>query len=407
MDLKEHIYNYVRDPKNPQYNFQLGWAYETLAHTASAAGFYLRTTEFSRDDLLTYEALLRMALCFEIQGNRMFTVTGLLMRAISLIPDRPEAYFLLARIFEHTKAWQESYTWSILGEKVAERASNAPLRTHVQYPGSYGFRFERAVSSWWIGLYDESMFLFRELKKNPLLDFEHARAVSTNLEQLDNTWKKPLLYQSSDYERLRIKFKGAQNVRRNFSQCYQDMFVLTMLDGKRNGSYLEIGCGDPWYGNNTALLEEMGWKGWSVDISQEAVNLFKKERKGKVVCVDATKMKFDPGSVTDYLQIDCDPAQTSLQVLLNIPFDEHSFRVITFEHDHYRDESNTVRDRSRLYLESCGYVLVLRDVSVNQFDSFEDWWVHPDLLPENGVKLIEHFSHYNNDPNEVERIMFN
>ena len=34
----------------------------------------------------------------------------------------------------------------------------------------------------------------------------------------------------------------------------QDMFVLTVLNGKTNGTYLEIGSGDPFIGSNTALL---------------------------------------------------------------------------------------------------------------------------------------------------------
>ena len=138
---------------------------------------------------------------------------------------------------------------------------------------------------------------------------------------------------------------------------------------------------------------------------------FKSERKGKVVLADATTMKFTglvhQDNVIDYLQIDCDPAQTSLLTLLNIPFDKYKFRVITFEHDHYLDDSHTVRDRSRSYLRSLGYVLVVDDVSVNDFDSFEDWWVHPYLLGEKGLDLVKSFRFYNSDPNRIDRIMFN
>lgn len=412
--INDKLRNYVLDPKNAQYNFQLGLEYEKQFHTSSAAGYYLRVTEFSRDNLEIYEALLRMALCFAAQGNRIFTVTGLLLRAISLLPERPEAYFLLARTHERNKDWQEAYTWAVLGEKMASSASFTPLQTNVEYPGAWAFSFERAVAAWWIGLHDESLHLFRTLKRDSTVDNDHAIVVKQNLESLDNAWKNPMMYMSRDHERLQVKFEGSANIAKNYSQCYQDLFVLTMLNGKLNGYYLEIGSGDPWYGSNTALLEKKGWIGLSIDIHKEAVRLFKLERKNPVVARDATTTNIEtllqkqkaPKDM-DYLQVDCDPAQTSMQALLNVPFHKYRFAVITFEHDHYLDESDSIRDRSRAYLRSLGYVLVLDDVSMNEFDSFEDWWVHPQLMDKRGLDLINHFRSYNNDPNQIDKCMFN
>lgn len=411
--MNDKLQNYVLDPKNSQYNFQLALEYEKQFHTASAAGYYLRVTEFSRDNLEIYEALLRMALCFSAQGNRVFTVTGLLLRAISLLPERPEAYFLLARAYERNKDWQEAYTWAVLGEKVASSAYHAPLQTNVEYPGSWALAFERAVASWWIGLHDESLHIFRTLKKDSTVDNDHAIVIRQNLEQLSNAWKNPMMYTSRDHERLRIKFNGSEMIKKNYSQCFQDLFVLTMLDGRSNGWYLEIGSGDPWYGNNTALLERKGWKGVSIDIHREAVRLFKADRKNFVKAGDATTMDIDalltkqkaPRDM-DYLQVDCDPAQTSMQALLNVPFHKYRFAVITFEHDHYLDDSDSIRDRSCQYLRSLGYVLAVNDVGMNKFDSFEDWWVHPQLLDKRGLDLINHFNHYNSDPNQIDIIMF-
>ena len=45
-----------------------------------------------------------------------------------------------------------------------------------------------------------------------------------------------------DYEKLKEKYE--ENIERNWSQVYQDIFVLSLLDGKRNGTYLEIGGDD-------------------------------------------------------------------------------------------------------------------------------------------------------------------
>ena len=46
-------------------------------------------------------------------------------------------------------------------------------------------------------------------------------------------------YTIKDHHRLRHQFSQSERVRRNWSQSMQDMFVLSMLDGKRNGVYVE------------------------------------------------------------------------------------------------------------------------------------------------------------------------
>jgi hypothetical protein len=52
--------------------------------------------------------------------------------------------------------------------------------------------------------------------------------------------------------------------------------------------------------------------------------------------------------------------------------------VITFEHDYYVDTS--IRDQARQYLQSKGYVLAAGDIAYNHTHSYEDWWIHPELV---------------------------
>ena len=253
--LEKWLAHYINDPKNQEINFNLGWHYEQQGQTASAAGFYLRSIEFGKDVNKQYEALLRMALCFERQTNRVFTLKGVLLRAISILPKRPEAYFLLSRLYERNKDWQEGYTWAVMAQQFATDPDST--QTNVEYPGFLGFRFQQAVCAWWIGLWDESLALFRELK-NKNLPHEYKISIENNLARLGSNHKEPMIYNNSKFETLRFKFTGSETIERNYSQCYQDMFVLTLLDGKTNGTYLEIGSADPYYGNNTALLEQLG-----------------------------------------------------------------------------------------------------------------------------------------------------
>jgi len=376
--MKE-LLSYISDPKNADYNFQLGLAYEDLGHTAAAAGFYVRTTEYGDDDLLTYEALLRQANVFTKQGSRVYMTKGILLRAISLMPKRPEAYFLLSRLYEVNRDWQEAYSFAVMGQQLSD--DHPRLRTNVDYPGRYGLVFEQAVSSWWIGLYDESIHLFKQLKKDPTMLPIHIAAVDRNLKNLAGpVWRDPLVYDSSRYERLRVKFPGARTIERNYSQMYQDMFVLMLMNGKRNGVFFEIGCGDPTFGSNTKLLEEWGWQGTSIDIDPAVTEKFHAERNSFVITGDATRLDYDALIDKDYdfLQIDCEPALQSLNVLLRIPFEKHRFAVVCFEHDYYLDAS--VKERSRKYLESHGYVMVVGDISPDLYNSVEDWWCKEELV---------------------------
>ena len=402
-NLQLALANYVSEPKNPRYNFNLGKVYEDMGHTAAAASFYIRTGEFACEyegnDLLAYEALLRLALCFEHQGSRIFTTKGVLLRAIALMPKRPEAYFLLARIYEIANEWQESYAWSIVGETLLDHTQDfEKLITNVEYPGKYGLTFERAVVSWPIGLWDESMYLFRQLKKIPNKDWAISNATNNNLINLAHqVWKAPITYFDYLYEHLKVKFNGAIDIQQNYSQVYQDMFVLTMLNGKRQGRFLEIGCAGPYYGNNTALLEkDFEWTGISIDYDQEAINQFNFKRPTKTLCADATKIDYAEllknDKDIDYLQLDCDPPLITYETLLKIPFETHRFAVITFEHDHYADEESDIRNKSRKYLESLGYELIVNNISPDDYNSFEDWWVHPDLVDKSIITKMKYLS---------------
>jgi hypothetical protein len=82
----------------------------------------------------------------------------------------------------------------------------------------------------------------------------------------------------------------------------------------------------------------------------------------------------------DYLQLDCDPPSVTYQILLTIPFEKYKFATITYEHDYYCDETKSYQDKSKKYLESFGYVRIFNNISPDNNRSYEDWWVHPDLI---------------------------
>lgn len=163
--MLELLNNYSLDTENPEYNFNLALEYDKLGQTASAISFYLRAGERSKDLELSYTALLRMGLCFEIQGNRDQTVKGAYQQAIAVLPKRPEAYYLLSRYYERTSQYYESYTMAEIALSNCEFGLSS-LIADVEYLGRYGLLLEKAISSWWWGKKSECKSLFEYLHKN-------------------------------------------------------------------------------------------------------------------------------------------------------------------------------------------------------------------------------------------------
>jgi hypothetical protein len=156
---------------------------------------------------------------------------------------------------------------------------------------------------------------------------------------------------------LKRPFDGSQTLQRNFSQAFQDIFVLTVLNGKRNGFYLEIGGALPKDINNTFLLESVfGWNGLSVEHDPCLVSQYNAVRQNKTLQRDALQIDYtewlaDAPEQIDYLSIDIEPARQTLAALKKILEAPHRFSVITYETDLYQSPDGLP---SREILESAG-----------------------------------------------------
>jgi FkbM family methyltransferase len=188
LNLNELLINFIENPEDSDNNFKLAVYYDGIGQSASAVSYYLRTAERTKYDIVKYQSLLRAAICFDGQGCRNFTVKGLLQHSLTIMPTRPEAYFLLSRFYEREQNYHDSYLIASLGEKVAEK-NPEPLKLPVEYPGFYGILFEKAVSAWWCGLCDESRDILFDLRDNYELDDIHKEAVQNNINRLSLTNK--------------------------------------------------------------------------------------------------------------------------------------------------------------------------------------------------------------------------
>jgi len=392
-----NLIKFINDPYNPEINFWLGYEYDLENNKAAAISYYLRAAEYSNNKDLEYESLIRIALCLKYIGRRPKSVKNAILNAISCIPNRPEAWYFLSSYLEDIQDRKESYTAACMIELYKDNYK--PTLTDINYH-SFIPQFQKAVTTWWVGKCDEARFLFEDLLKNHTLTDDYTRLVHKNLAGLNGERFYKLPYTQDKHSKLKFKFKNSETIEKNYSQVYQDMFVLSMLNGKQKGTYIEIGCADPIYNNNTYLLEtEFNWKGVSIDINPEEIKKFQNTRNNLAITHNAlslnyselfSKLKFN--SDIDYLQIDCEPAEITYNVLQQIPFDKYKFAVITYEHDYYTDETKSYREKSRQFLMDQGYIKIIGDIAPDKNSTFEDWWVHPDLVTPEIIKLMADFS---------------
>jgi hypothetical protein len=188
-----------------------------------------------------------------------------------------------------------------------------------------------------------------------------------------------------------------------YSQAGQDFFVLSLLNYKQNGTFLEIGSQDGKKNNNTYLLEKSyNWRGILVEIDPSFIESYKEHRPNSVYLIqDATKInykeEFEKTNMPhdlDYLQIDLEifdrSTLTVLEIIEKQLFSHYRFATVTFEHDIYRDRSlgHNTRQKSREIFERNGYVRIFSDVA-DSGNPFEDWYVHPELVDMSRVLKVK------------------
>ncbi|MGO8759774.1 MAG: FkbM family methyltransferase [Terracidiphilus sp.] len=197
------------------------------------------------------------------------------------------------------------------------------------------------------------------------------------------------------------------------SQLRQDLFVLSALEFKENGYFVEFGAADGVLSSNTYLLEkEYGWTGilaeparmWrerlrenrSCNIETDCVwresgshLTFNETRLGEHSTIDSfsgsdlrsahrkRRRTYSVGTISledllrkyhapetiDYLSIDTEGSE--YEILSNFDFSRYRFRVITCEHNF-----TPAREKIFSLLSSHGYTRRL-----TEFSQYDDWYL--------------------------------
>ena len=155
----------------------------------------------------------------------------------------------------------------------------------------------------------------------------------------------------------------------SYSQRNQDLFVVSILNEKKNGTFLDFGCRTPIDINNTYLLETVyNFSGLSFDIDSNSILSWTNTNRNykNAICGDLTKIDFVNildnhynSNIIDYFSFDLEPPILTLEVLKKFPFDKYKFRVITFEHDFYRGY-DTLKPSREIFIKN-GYKKIKKE----------------------------------------------
>jgi len=408
--IEKYLEKLVQNPRDDNINFELAYAYEKEGQYAAAVSYYLRCAEFTNNNIMASECLIRCSFSMNKQGGRDQKELHYIKQSIGASPCSLEPYYIASLYFSWRGNYRDSYLYACLGINIYENnIQNEKFLKEINFslPDLY---CQKAMQGLKIGKINEA----RQIYVNILRNFDISDNLRTYiLQTIENllTQHNPILYNKDEKNKLKYQFPNCKEITENFSQIYQDMFVLSMNNGKKNGTYFEVGSAHYSINNNTFLLEtQFDWQGISIDINQQSIMSFNNNRKNVGICADATSIDYIQlfsehykSTNIDYLQLDCDPPNITFDVLEKIPFDTYKFGVITYEHDFYNDITGSYREKSRVFLKSKGYKLICGNISpLKDKYPFEDWWIHPDII---NKKIYKLFERANDDPINGEKYM--
>ena len=239
-------------------------------------------------------------------------------------------------------------------------------------------------------------------------------------------WKNRKIYREKAHELDFLKSlaklgsinfnKVFENLPNSKSDIFQEIFVLSMLNFKKQGYFVEFGAADGIIASNTYLLEnQFGWDGilaeparcWQNDLKKNResnidfdcvwhtsneqllflelqswpvgsglASTLKKRKKFlkkhigkekeylvKTISLNDLLERYNAPPQIDYLSIDTEGSE--LDILRNLDFEKYNFSVITIETHHNFDKEEKFD-----FLISKGYKRVMEDVS-----QIDDWFI--------------------------------
>ena len=401
---------YANDSENAENNLKLGAWYWNQKHSAPALSYFLRCAERAEDPTLAYEALLWSHLCYEIQGTRDATARTLLQQAVHELPNRPEAYYLLAKFHSKREQWTDAYIAATQGLTLTEK-DLPPLRNDIGYPGTYGLLFEKAVSGWWWGKNIESGLIFKDLHENHRMQEEYRNKVLDNLRKYFPNLLVPLNFDWGNTDPEYVEMFSKENfIERTYEKHCQVKLGDVVVDAGANcGSFTysilgkkpkQIYCVEP---SNTiihSLKKNVGhgpvtfinraisdFESDNVIIADKGVYIYGND--GNEYLTTTFKKIIEGNNITriDFLKFDCEGGEYSIFTKENYDFIIKNVGHCAGEW-HINDHKDAIEkfiEFRDLYLNKCNLLHVYersgKEVTEQIFDDnylygFREYWKH-------------------------------
>ena len=184
-EIKQLITMFALNPSDPEVSYMIGLYYEDLGQYSSAGSYYLRSAERFSDKTLSYESLIRLAVCTQSLGRRRYSTKGLLNFAISHMPTRPEAYLILSKFIESSETaeekWFTAYSLVSTALSISNLDSLKPLRRKTIYDGKYSLLLQKAHAGFHSGFIEESREILLSIIKSSDAPRHHQKAAMKNL----------------------------------------------------------------------------------------------------------------------------------------------------------------------------------------------------------------------------------
>jgi GT2 family glycosyltransferase len=167
--IKTCLLKYIEEPNNPTYNFELAHSYEEEKQYAAAYSFYLRCAEFTHNNMLACESLIRASLCINKQQYRDSKELYLIKQALCVSPNSPEPYYIASLYFYYRSTnepnrrwWLDSYMYASLGVNVLETTTVTNFIHSIDY-SKINLYYQKALSATKIGKLGEAVEIYKKL----------------------------------------------------------------------------------------------------------------------------------------------------------------------------------------------------------------------------------------------------
>jgi len=164
-----------------------------------------------------------------------------------------------------------------------------------------------------------------------------------------------------------------------YSEWEQDFIIDKLLSEKTDGTFVDIGANHYCNNNNSYFFErERNFHGIGIELDPKYTEGWN-NRKTPFIIADATTIdyqelftKYNLPNTIDFLSIDTDPPQISLQCLQKVLQSNYQFNVIDFEVDNIPEIIQT----SKELLTAKRYILVKEIHIHGGRHHLDDFYVH-------------------------------